>query len=196
MLGLTLAFSLSLSSCVRGGKKGGSSPKDEPSAVGKTTGSESKGESASLDTKADVEKAVRDMYTKVLSTYSRFEEAFTEENARIRDSFLTEGLKKKVQAADEESGKKGIIIINADYWVMGQDFDRPSFRFMDATVKDAKNATARVKVCPYEMERMDSEGSEVDLTLKKEDGMWKVDDFYNRKFGYSLTKEIEEGMPR
>ena len=73
-----------------------------------------------------------------------------------------------------------------DYWVMGQDFDKPSISDVSLVKRDGDKAVVDLKVHNFD------EATSVRLELKFERGEWFIDNIIDTDNDYDLKKEMTE----
>ena len=91
----------------------------------------------------------------------------------------------------DQERRTGILCLDGDYWVMGQDvnnFFADNFKFLRFDGTNANKAYVTLDVHNF------GEVTPVQLTLVKEgeDGDWKIHNFVHRKFNIDFRKAMED----
>ena len=153
---------------------GNESPSHDTAAVSQT---ETSTEQVSTEQVIDEKKRVID---RVDSIYCYMEKAYGSNimnRAKLDSLFCSNSWNEKVEAIYEmDKEVDGIGFFDADYWVMGQDFDKITHK--DITVQNLTETEAVVSLSLRIFES--SPYRPIVLELKKERGNWYISDFIDK----------------
>ena len=145
-----------------------------------------------LDTAAVVQR-VNEIYTKAFDGYKRVDvnAVATEEATPSADSlFTTRDWKDMVAAVGKKDAQKtyddGMGFFEADYWIMGQDWQDLSVS--DIQVVTMTDSTATVTLNLHNCGSVTA----VRLDMKLEDGKWKIDNFIDASNDYDWKARMKE----
>ena len=129
---------------------------------------------AYADQAAEVKQRVEFIYNTVFAAYNN------NNNTDFDSKFCSQDWNKNLNKAKEIQEKTGDLIIDADYWVMGQDFQ--NLQLKNVKVVNVSGNRATVKVFFHNFK-----DTTATVKLVFERGDWFIDDFDDWKEGLEIS---------
>lgn len=131
----------------------------------------------------DVETRVNEMYSHVFKWYIEHATDCSLPQENYDSLYFSTGLKQLIAQASDISEQTGDVVIDYDYWIAAQDWDKDlSFKVLKATKKCGKKATATI--CIHNC----GSDTNVNISLVYERGKWFIDDING------LRKAIKDSL--
>ncbi len=149
--------------------------------------------STSVEKKSDgnVLHRVEQIYQDVLASYQRIDEEENDENQIIKspeEKYCSSDWNKvseEVAEYDTTQHPEEIGFFEADYWIMGQDFDNPTAS--DFKLVEQKGDRAVVEFVMHNFKPI-----HVRLEMVHERGDWYIDNFIDLDFEFNWKKEMND----
>ena len=119
----------------------------------------------------DVKTQVNEMYSHVFKWYIEHTNDTSSPQDNYDSLYFSTELKQLIAKANDISEQTGDVVIDYDYWIAAQDWDKDlSFKVLKATKKCGKKATATI--CIHNC----GSDTNVNIALVYERGKWLIDD--------------------
>ena len=119
----------------------------------------------------DVKTQVNEMYSHVFKWYIEHTNDTSSPQDNYDSLYFSTELKQLIAKANDISEQIGDVVIDYDYWIAAQDWDKDlSFKVLKATKKCGKKATATI--CIHNC----GSDTNVNIALVYERGKWLIDD--------------------
>lgn len=170
------------------------------SSRGAVVKSDSEGGDDGLDTAAVVER-VQEIYGAVFKVYneadslrnlddfSGIDNSVYERRADFETNYCSSEwntLMKKVNEIDSLYHQNEMGFWDFDYWIMGQDWHKLSIS--DVKFVERIDAWAEVDLNLHNFDKV----TPLCLTMKLENGTWRIDDFVDKEFGTGFKQAMQE----
>ncbi|MBR3445871.1 MAG: DUF3828 domain-containing protein [Prevotella sp.] len=180
-----LLFAFWLAGCAPGHQKG--ERQEEPQGVA-LADTASAAVEEQKQTAADVERRVKEIYDAMSAAYyGNPGEETPVPSVDLDKDFCSESWNERCRAVVEKDAQNPdeMVFFDADYWVMGQDYDNPHAR--DIKVVKMDERTAVVELLLHNMSDIP-----VRLEMVFERGKWYIDNFIDLKHDMDWGKSIDE----
>ena len=129
-------------------------------------------QTSNAQTAEEIETFVTDTYTDVFAAYTRenLKDGMIPDRSVFDKKYLTKRLQHEIDSQE---------MIDVDYWLQAQDFTTPVFQIKDSHVTDASNGYVDIAIKVFGEKQETAQNYRV--VVKKENGKWKIDDFYEYK---------------
>jgi hypothetical protein len=144
-------------------------------------------EENSLDT-ASVVSRVNDIYNDVFKRYIEFNQKPSDMPLVNNDSlYCSADWNRQIARVDSVNQQNGVIdILDVDYWIMGQDWDKLSVS--DVHVVSMTDSTATVELNLHNLGNV----TPVRLDMIFENDAWRIDNFIDVKNNYDWKARMQE----
>ncbi len=144
-------------------------------------------EENSLDT-ASVVSQVNDIYNDVFKRYIEFNQKPSDMPLVNNDSlYCSADWNRQIARVDSVNQQNGVIdILDVDYWIMGQDWDKLSVS--EVQVTSMTDSTATVELNLHNL----GNATPVRLEMIFENDAWRIDNFIDVKNGFDWKTRMNE----
>ena len=110
---------------------------------------------------------------------------------RWLEMFCTPSLQRQQKLISDWEEKTGDLVIDYDYWIGAQDYEHPVVKVVGSKARTDSTGVVRISITE---ENMTPKVRYMRLEMKKEKGVWLINDFKNEDDGkiYSLRKISRE----
>lgn len=110
---------------------------------------------------------------------------------RWLEMFCTPSLQRQQQLISDWEDKTSDLVIDYDYWIGAQDYEHPVVKVVGSKARTDSTGTVRISITE---ENMTPKVRYMRLEMKREKGVWLINDFKNEDDGkiYSLRKVSRE----
>ena len=141
--------------------------------------------------KAEMEAAVDSIYQYILPMYYSDATGNDIDYDDWLERFCTPSLRHQVQMIDDWEEKNREVGLGYDYWIGAQDYEHPVVKVVGSKARTDSTGVVRISITE---ENMMPKVRYMRLEMKREKGVWLINDFKNEDDGkiYSLRKISRE----
>jgi hypothetical protein len=141
--------------------------------------------------KDEMEAAVDSIYQYILPMYYSDATGNDIDYDDWLERFCTPSLRHQVQMIDDWEEKNREVGLGYDYWIGAQDYEHPVVKVVGSKARTDSTGTVRISITE---ENMTPKVRYMRLEMKREKGVWLINDFKNEDDGkiYSLRKISRE----